>query len=108
MVGDFNKDVCRGRPAERLAKEDINMDELVLRTTGMEIPGTHDRGSTALCAAFATKGVDCRAAEVLTRHAGVGDHLVILLDLDTRSLVGSTCPRIIPPPGRILRASVHA
>jgi len=35
LVGDFNEDVYRERLAERLAKEDINMDELVLRTTGM-------------------------------------------------------------------------
>ena len=108
LVGDFNEDVYRGKLAKRLAEEDINMDELVLRATGMEIPATHDRGSRALCAAFATKGVECKAAEVLKRHRGVGDHLIILLDLHTKSLVGSTCPRVVPPPGRILRASVHA
>lgn len=33
---------------------------------------------------------------------------MILLDLDTRFLVGSSSPRTVPPPGRILRASVHA
>ena len=82
----------RGRLAKRLSKEDINMDELVLRTTGKEIPGTYDRDLTALCAAFATKGVECKAAEVMTRHTGVGNYLIIMLDCDTKSLVGSTCP----------------
>lgn len=108
LVGNFNEDVYKGKFAERLSKEDRNKDELVLRTTGTKIPPTHARGKRALCAAFGTAGVACKAAKVLRRGKGIGDHLIILLDFDTKSLVGSTCPRVVPPPGRILRASVHA
>ena len=39
--------------------------------------------------------------------AGIGDHLVILLDLETTSLIGNYSPRIVSVPGRVLRADVH-
>ena len=108
LPGDFNEDVYRGKFSEHLAEEDLNMTEQILKTTGSEIPPTHDRGSKAICGVFATAGVECKAAEVLKRGSGIGDHLVFLLDVGTRSILGDSSPRVVSPPGRILRASVHA
>ena len=56
---------------------------------------------------FATVGVECRATYVLKRGSGVGDHLVLLLDVYTHSVSGDPSPRVVPTPGRILRADVH-
>jgi hypothetical protein len=108
LVGDFNEDIYEGKFSERLAKDDLNMSEQILKTTGVKIPPTHDRGSKAICGVFATAGVECKAAEVLKRGSGVGDHIVLLLDVCTHSVLGDLSPRVVPTPGRILRADVHA
>ena len=73
LVGDSNKDIYRGKLFERLAKDDLGITEQILKTTGVKIPPTHDRGSKAICGAFETAGVECKAAEVLKQGLGVGD-----------------------------------
>ena len=108
LTGDFNQDVYKGELSKRLAEEDINMTEQVLKTTGEEIPPTHDRGRKAVCGVFATAGVECKAAEVLLRGSGMGDHLVFMLDFCTRSVLGDNCPRVVAAPGRKLRCDVYA
>ena len=77
-------------------------------TTGVEIPLTHDLGPKPICGVFATAGVECKAAEVLKQGLGIGDHLVLLLDICTHSVIGDSNPRVVSPPGGILRADVHA
>ena len=57
---------------------------------------------------YATAGVECKAAKVLLRGSGMGDHLVFLLDFCTKSVLGDRCPRVVPAPGRVLRCDVHA
>ena len=56
---------------------------------------------------FATAGVEYKAAEVLTQGSGAGDHLILLPDICTRSILGDSNLRVVSPPGRILRANVH-
>ena len=108
LTGDFNQDVYQDDFARRLAEEDVNMTEQFLKTTGKEIPPTHDRGRRSVCGVYATAGVECKAAEVLFRGSGMGDHLVFLLDFCTKSVLRDKCPRVVPAPGRILRCDVHA
>ena len=91
-----------------LAKDDLNMSEQILKTTGVKIPLTHDCGSKPIYGVFATTGVECKATEVLKQGAGVGDHLVLLLDICTHSVIGDSNPRVVSVHGRILRAHVHA
>ena len=62
LTGDFNEDVYRGKFSERLAKDDLNMTEQILKTTGVKTPPTHECGSKAICGIFATAGVGCKAA----------------------------------------------
>jgi hypothetical protein len=57
LAGDFNKDVYRGEFSERLAKDDPNMTEQIPKTTGIQIPPTHDRVSMAMCVFLITVGV---------------------------------------------------
>ena len=40
LVGDFNKDIYRGKFFERLAKDDLNISDQILKTTGVKIPPT--------------------------------------------------------------------
>ena len=54
LVGDFNKDVHEGMFFDKLTKDDLNMSEQILKTTGVKIPPTHDRGSKLVCSVFAT------------------------------------------------------
>ena len=56
---------------------------------------------------FATAGVECKAAEVLKQGLGVGDHLVLLFDIYKRSNLGFLNPRVVSPPGRILRVDIR-
>ena len=49
MIGDFNEDEYRVKFFERLAKDDFNILEQILKTTGVEIPPTHEHGSKAIC-----------------------------------------------------------
>ena len=92
LTGDFNDDVYRGKFSERLAKDDLNMKEHILKTTGVKIPPTHDHGSKAICGVFATTGFECKATEVLKQSSSVGDHLFLLLDICTRSILGDSNP----------------
>jgi hypothetical protein len=45
---------------------------------------------------------------VLKQRLGIGDHLIFLLDLRARSILEELSLRVVPPPGRTLRADVHA
>ena len=65
LVGAFNEDTHKGKVSDRLTKDDLNMSQQILKTTGFKIPPTHDRGSKPVCDVFATTGVGCKAAEVL-------------------------------------------
>ena len=56
---------------------------------------------------ISTSGVECKATEVLTRGSGVGDHLVLLLDICTHSVIGNSSLRAVSASGRIIRANVH-
>ena len=53
-------------------------------------------------------GKKVKAAELLKQGSGVGDHLVLLLEIYTHSVLGHSNPKVISAPGRILRADVHA
>ena len=93
---------------ERLANDNLNWLEQILKTTGVKMPPTHDHGSKPICGVFTTAGVEYKAAEVLKRGSGVGYHLVILLAIFTHSVLGDSSLRIVSAPGRILRTDVHA
>ena len=80
----------------------------LLKTTVVEIPPTHHRGSKAIYGVFATAGVECKAVEVLKQGSSVGDHLFSLPDICIHSILADSSPRVVPPPGRIPRADVHA
>ena len=45
LVKDFNEDIYKGKFSDRLVKDDLNMSEQILKTTGVNMPPTHDRGS---------------------------------------------------------------
>ena len=62
LTEDFNEDVYRGKFSERMSKDDLNMSEKMLKTTGVEIPPIHDPGYKAIYGVFATTGVECKAA----------------------------------------------
>ena len=65
LTGDFNEDVYRDKFSERLAKDDLNMMEHTLKTTGVKIPPTNDSGSKAIYGVFEIAGVECKTSEVL-------------------------------------------
>ena len=108
LVGDLNKNIYRGKFSERLAKDDLNMFDQVLKTTGVKLPPTHDHGSEVICGVFATTGVEYKVTEVLKQGSDIGDHLLLLLDIHIRSVLGDSSPRVVYLPGRILGADVHA
>ena len=105
-MGDFNEDIYKGTFFDRLTKDDLNISEQILKTTGVKIPPTHDRGSKPICGMFVTGGVECKAVEVLKQGSGVGDHIFLLLDICTHSVFRDSSPSFFVP-GRILRAGVH-
>ena len=81
LTGDFSDDVYGGKVDGQSAGADMNMMEHILKTTGVELPPTHEHSSKAICRVFATVDIGCKTAEVLQRGSGIEDHLVFILDI---------------------------
>ena len=101
-MGDFNENVYTGMYAKRLAKPDLNMTEQCLKTTKHHLPATFDGGSRPIDAVFATAGVVCVNACLLTKYGGIGDHQSFILDFTPASLIGEKFPNIMPARSRKL------
>ena len=73
LAGYFNEDIYRNKFCKRLAKDDLNMTEQILKTSGSKIPPTHYGDSNAICRAFEIAGVECKktGTEVLKRGSDV-------------------------------------
>ena len=104
-MGNFNEHVYEGQICKRLAKDNLNMTEQCLTTTGLQIPPTHNSGSRPVMALYATSGADCINAAILPRGYAVGDHLVFIMDFTSESLLGSVFPRVVPAKQRKLQCN---
>jgi hypothetical protein len=102
IMGDFNEDVYNGILSAQLAWEPLCLRELCKQTTGQLLPPTHNQGRIPIGAIFGTVGVESTAATLLPLGAGVGDHLVFLIDLSSQYLIGDAFPRVLPAAGRLL------
>ena len=80
------------------------MEEQVRKASGINIPATHGRGKRPICGVFATKGVRTLAATVLERYEGIGDHRILMLDLESLSVTGDKHPRIMRPAARLMNS----
>ncbi len=74
------------------ALHSLGMEELFCQANGQEAPASHIRGSTAICGAFATSGVECSHVQHSAHYAGVGDHRFHLLQFSAPSIIGTSYP----------------
>ena len=88
IMGDLNKNMYTGMYAKRLAMKDLNMTEQCLKTTKHYLPATFDGGSISIDTVFATAGIVCVNACLLTKYGGIGDHRSFILDFTSASVIG--------------------
>jgi hypothetical protein len=96
LFGNFNGDVDSGALTGDLPRDEFRMAELCLCTTGIQLPSTHTHSRTPIDVVFATSSLVCTAVTLLPCLVGLGDHRVLILDIDSRSLLGDVFPCVIP------------
>ncbi len=105
LMGDFNENVYSGQIAGSLAGDDLRLQEMCHRTTGRCLPPTHTRGRVPIDAVYGTAGLQCTVVALLPGRAGVGDHRVLIVDIDSETILGGVFPRVIPITGRLLNCA---
>ncbi len=74
-------------------------------TTGIQLPPTHNCGQSPIDAVFSTSGLSCQLVTLLPNRAGVIDHRVFLVDVDSAALIGNVFPRVILLSGQLLNCT---
>ena len=65
LLRDYNEHVYEDRLPQRLADDNLRMQEQCLAVNGERLPPTFNRGSRPLDAVFATAGINCASATIL-------------------------------------------
>ena len=64
----------------------------------------HEQGiKNAVCAVFATQGIDCKGYYIYRHGVGLGDHMIHELDITMESLYGTSAPTPKRCPGHNLQ-----
>ena len=102
LCSDFNEHIYEGQISRRLAREDLRMKEQCCIHNGDRLPATFVRGTRPIDGVFATGGIEVIHAGILGKYAGVGDHRCFVLDFTSKSVLGTSFPRVLPHSGRKL------
>ncbi len=105
LLGDFNKNVYEGKFTLDLLVNKFRMSKLCLRTMGSRLPNTHIQGSVPIDAVLTTAGISSTVVMLLPHRVVVGTHCVLLLDIDTNTLLGNVFPHVIPVACRLLNCA---
>jgi hypothetical protein len=61
----------------------------------MYVPPTFRDGTVSMDAIFATAGIECVNANILSHKGGVGDHWCFILNFMSSSVIGTKFPKIV-------------
>ena len=111
LMMDANENVLDGVLSKRLAEDDIRMREAVHRMVpGRRGPATHFRGNSqkngAIDGIWISDDVELIGASYLPFDGDLGDHRPVVVDLQMRSVIGTSICRIVPPKARKLNSKV--
>jgi hypothetical protein len=83
------------------------MGELCREILGHESPNRHFQGQMPLTGVFATSDIRVINAFQSGHGRGIGNHRLLVIDVDMGSLIGEDFPKVVRLPGRKLQASKH-
>jgi hypothetical protein len=93
---DHNEHVYDGLLGRALSnREGLNLNEVILDTTGMRTGGTYFRGSQPVDGLWVSTDLDVSNACVMPFGYGVGDHRAFILNIPLESLIGIHPVRIV-------------
>ncbi len=92
---DMNEHVLRGRLARKLIS--LGLQEATNPSWGPTEPNTHISGSIPIDGVYHSSNLEITSTIMLSFHEGVGDHRTTLVDVTTRSLLGTDGQRIVRP-----------
>lgn len=87
VMADMNEHILRGPLARRLLS--LGLLEATHHYWGEKEPNTHVSGSKPIDAVYHTPDIEITATRQLSFHESVGDHRLVLIDVTTRSLIGT-------------------
>jgi hypothetical protein len=88
LIMDANENVIHGPMCKQLAKEDINMNEVVHSETPGAGPKTWFRGSEAIDGIWVSSDIEVIRASYLPFDGSLGDHRPVVTDLTMGSVLG--------------------
>ena len=104
---DANDNVYTGPLGRALVSHpDLDLREATLTSTGTHLTATHFRGSRPIDAIWTTPDVDIVNVCAMPIGYGAGDHRAFILDVTTRSLVGTDPQPIKRPAARRLNTKI--
>jgi hypothetical protein len=71
------------------------LNKQCLQCTGMHLTPTFRDGAVPINALFATAGIECFNAYILSHKGGAGDHRYFVLDFTLSSVIGTKFPNIV-------------
>jgi hypothetical protein len=102
---DYNEHVYDGMLGKALSnREGLNLQEVILKQTGIPTGATFFRGSHPIDGLWALDDHDISNACVMPFGYGVGNHCVFILDIPLESLIGVNPVRIVRPASRRLNS----
>jgi hypothetical protein len=104
---DHNEHAYDGMLGRALSdREGLNLREVILDTTGVQMGATYFRGSHPIDGLWASADLDISNACVMPFGYGVGDHCAFILDIPLESLVGTHPVQIVRPASRRLNSRI--
>jgi endonuclease/exonuclease/phosphatase family metal-dependent hydrolase len=111
LMIDSNENVQDDVLSKALAEEEIRMREAVHKATGgRRGPPTHFRGNKqkngAIDGIYLSEDIELIGASYLPFDADLGDHRPVVVDVQMRSVLGTSIARIVRPTARRLNSKV--
>lgn len=103
IFADMNEHILNGPLASRLL--DLGLEEATHKNWNGIEPNSYVSGSSPIDAVYHSSSLEITASVQLSFHEGVGDHRTVLIDVSSRSLLGTNEFRIVRPAIRRLNCS---
>ncbi len=102
---DYSKHVYDGTLGKALSnREGLNLQEVILKQTGIPTGATFFRGSHPIDGLWALDNLTISNACIMPFGYGVGNHRAFILDIPLQSLIGVNPMRIVRPASRHLNS----
>ena len=100
---DMNEHILKGQLASKLLS--LGLMEATHQSWGEKEPHTHVSGSKPIDRVYHSSTLEITSTMLLSFHEGVGNHRTVMVDITSRSLLGTDGFRIVRPVARRLVCS---